>query len=160
MWNDKPCVWCGKPHSRTHSAPGGLKSKTRTCSKECAALLKASVHKRMTTCAVCGGDKERSTSRTCSATCLATAMAARGKPKSGQHGLCWFTAITQDDYDGMLSILHRKGYEKSEDIKEKWTYCTEGFPDIRWRDIVSRGVVLPRATRSGKEQQRHEDGVQ
>ena len=76
------------------------------------------------------------------------------------YNLCHYTAPDMFDYRNMLDILHRKGYVKAKDTKEKWTYTTTGFPSISWIDRVAREVVVSRKTSARKEQQGHEDGVQ
>jgi len=60
----------------------------------------------------------------------------------------------------MLEILHRKGYVKAKDTKEKWTYTTAGFPCISWVDRMAREAMVSREASASKKQQGHEDGVQ
>ena len=161
MWSN--CRHCGKWFEskrdnkwRRRGVRAG--QKFRTCSQECAKLRAEVLLIRRTKCLVCGGDKESRYAVTCSPECksILKARSATGKVQN----LCHFTASTEEEYQFMLKILHRKGYAKASDWKEKWTYCTEGYPEIRWVDRVARGVVVSRETSSSKKQQGHADGVQ
>ena len=76
------------------------------------------------------------------------------------YNLCHYTAPDMFDYRNMLEILHRKGYVKAKDTKEKWTYTTAGFPCISWVDRMAREAMVSREASASKKQQGHEDGVQ
>lgn len=133
-------------------------SKKRTCSPECASLRREELRIKRTVCVVCGGAKNSGTSKTCSHGC---SIQLKKRSMTGKiYNLCHYTAPDTFDYSNMLDILHRKGYVKAKDTKEKWTYTTTGFPSISWIDRVAREVVVSRKTSARKEQQGHEDGVQ
>lgn len=144
MWSN--CRHCGKwfESKRTKSRRFGVRAgqKFRTCSPECAKLRSAELLIKRTKCSVCSGDKQSPYAATCSPKCKSVlkARSAAGKVQN----LCHFTASTEEEYQYMLKILHRKGYAKASDWKEKWTYCTEGFPEIKWIDRVASGVVVSR----------------
>lgn len=159
MWNK--CRNCGVEFEsrwsvRKYSVKHG--AKMMTCSKKCAEERRATLLKARTVCVVCGGPKNSRHSSTCSPMCRAK---KKSESATGKHlNLCTYDAPHIHDYNNMISILHRKGYVKTEDCqKEKWTYSTAGFPRIQWVDRVARGVVVSRKTRTSKKQQRHEDGV-
>lgn len=136
--------------------PGGMNQ--WVCSPECSKKKAEETLIRRTICVVCGGKKESVYGLTCSDACKRTRKVQMAKGKS--MNLCFYTAPDEWDYANMLDILHRKGYVKASDTKEKWTYCTEGYPKIQWVDRVASGVVVPRETRTSKEQQGHAHGVQ
>lgn len=129
-----------------------------TCSTKCAEERREVLRIKRTVCVVCGGNKNSGSSKTCSPDCSATLKKQSMTGKT--YNLCHYTAPDMFDYRNMLDILHRKGYVKAKDTKEKWTYTTTGFPSISWIDRVAREVVVSRKTSARKEQQGHEDGVQ
>lgn len=129
-----------------------------TCSRDCAAERREVLRIKRTVCVVCGGNKNSGSSKTCSPDCSATLKKQSMTGKT--YNLCHYTAPDMFDYRNMLDILHRKGYVKAKDTKEKWTYTTDGFPSISWVDRVASEVMVSRKTRSRKKQQGHEDGVQ
>lgn len=147
------CRCCGRVFDYVRK-----KSNKLTCSVECAKVKAELVLNRRTVCSVCGGAKKSEYAFTCSARCKEIRRIEKLKNK--QYNLCHYTAEDMEGYLFMLDILHRKGYEKANSWEEKWTYVTEGYPNIKWLDRVARGTLLPRKTRSRKEQPRHEDGVQ
>lgn len=159
MWSK--CISCG---SKFETGVGGPKRKNatgrkrRTCSDKCAAIMQAIYLKKRTICAVCGGPKASRYALTCSKKCRHDKQVASLTGK--MYNLCHYVAPDEWDYANMLDILHRKGYVKSKDTKEKWTYTTKGYPEIKWVDRVASGVVVSGETGSGEEQQGHEDGVQ
>lgn len=155
------CKICGKEFEakrRTTRSRLRRGSNQWTCSPVCAKVKRDMVVKSQTICVVCGGEKKSRYALTCSHVCK---MKRKSETLTGKaHNLCNYTAPEQWDYDNMIDILNRKGYVKSENSKEKWTYFTEGFPFIQWVDRVARGVVVSRSPRSRKKQPGHEDGVQ
>lgn len=163
MWSN--CWVCGsKMHKRRRNSTAVNEAdrdknvrRYTTCSQLCADTRSLILHKKLRECWVCGGPKSSPDSRTCSPECKEKRRLAKLlTPKN----LCRYTALKMEEYENMLDILHRKGYSRANGCEEKWTYQTEGFPEIKWRDIMARGTLLPRKASASKEQQRHEDGVQ
>lgn len=128
------------------------------CSPRCAAERREVLRIKRTVCVVCGGNKNSGSSKTCSPDC--SAVLKRQSMTGKTYNLCHYTAPDMFDYRNMLDILHRKGYVKAKDTKEKWTYTTDGFPGISWVDRVARETVVSGKASTRKEQQGHEDGVQ
>lgn len=130
---------------------------TSTCSVECKEEYKRQLIKWATKCSICGGPKEFRTRLTCSDACRKKSKATSLTGRT--YNLCNFTAPDEWEYNNMIEILQRKGYVQSKDSKEKWTYYTEGFPNIQWVDRMARGVVVSGSPSPSKEQPGHEDGV-
>lgn len=160
MWSN--CKYCGGyfenkwTKRKSHYRPSVKKS--WLCSTDCFKKWQEENRIKRTTCAVCGGVKKSPYALTCSDLCRAKRKLESTKGK--RYNLCNYTAPSIEDYNNMLEILHRKGYVKAKDTKEKWTFTTDGFPGISWFDRVAREAVVSRKASSSKEQQGHEDGVQ
>jgi hypothetical protein len=154
------CIHCGDLFTESWwgKNPYRGRKKYYFCSKDCATKRKEELLKRRTECVVCHGPKDSRHSLTCSPECKKIRHSATAKLKVPNR--CLYTAPNDFDYSNMLDILHRKGYVKANDIKEKHTYTTDGVRVVEWIDRMASDVVVARSPSSGKEQQRHEDGVQ
>lgn len=143
----KRCVWCGGPtigkrrwtrKNGNKRSAGGL----NTCSVECWRINQDYSYMRRFYCLECGKHKGKETLAMCCSDECKKVWQDRVRKWKPQANVCLFTPRSTDDYDHMIEILQRKGYGQAQDIKEKWTYTTDGYSRIEWIDIVARDVEL------------------